>query len=74
MSEGPERMELHIGNDDWQLPILIVQRGRWHRWFFDINSGAKEIINRRIDRNQLAAIRIAVSYVDAQKDYFGRMI
>jgi hypothetical protein len=24
--EGPERMELHIGNDDWQLPILIVQR------------------------------------------------
>jgi hypothetical protein len=72
--EGPERMELHIGNNDWPLPILIVQRGRWHRWFFDMNSGAKGIINRRIGRNEVAAIRLASSYVEAQKDYFGRMV
>jgi Protein of unknown function (DUF2950) len=72
--KGPERMELQIGNNDWPLPILIVQKGRWHRWFFDTKSGAQEIINRRIGHNERATIRVALSYVDAQKDYFARMI
>jgi hypothetical protein len=71
--KGPERMELNVGNNDWPLPIPIVQRGRWHRWFFGTKSGTEEIINRRIDRNELAAIRVALSYLDAQKDYFERM-
>jgi hypothetical protein len=71
--EGPERVELYVGNHDRPLPIPIVQRGRWHRWFFDIKSGTEEIINRRIGRNQRAATRVALSYVDAQKDYFERM-
>jgi Protein of unknown function (DUF2950) len=74
VTEGPECMELHIGNTDWTFPILIVQKGRWYRWFFDTESGAEEIINRRIGRNELAAIRVVLSYVDAQKDYFARMI
>jgi Protein of unknown function (DUF2950) len=72
--EGPERMELRIGNNDWPSPILIVQKGRWHRWFFDTKSGAEEIINRQISNNERAAIRVARSYVDAQKDYFARMV
>ena len=72
--EGPERMELRIGNNDWPSPILIVQKGRWHRWFFDTKSGAEEIINRRISNDERAAIRVARSYVDAQKDYFARMV
>jgi Protein of unknown function (DUF2950) len=68
-------MELRIGNNDWPFPTLIVQKGRWHRWvFFDTKSGAKEIINRRISNNERAAIRVARSYVDAQKDYFARMV
>lgn len=71
--EGPERMQLHVGDNDWPLPIPIVQRGRWHRWQFDTQAGAEEMINRRIGRNELAAIHVALSYVDAQKDYFDRM-
>ena len=71
--EHPERMVLDVGPDDWPLPIPIVQRGRWHRWVFDTKAGADEIVNRRIGRNELAAIRVALSYVDAQKDYFERM-
>jgi Protein of unknown function (DUF2950) len=70
---GPEQMELDVGNNGWPLPIPIVQRGRWHRWQFDTESGAEEMINRRIGRNELAAIRVALTYVDAQKDYFERM-
>ena len=69
--QGDGRMELAIGNDDWPLPIPIVQKDG--RWLFDTKAGAQEIIDRRIGRNELAAIRVALAYVDAQKDYFARM-
>jgi hypothetical protein len=71
--EGPERVTLHVGNDDWPLPIPIVQRGRWHRWSFDTESELEAIIRGRVDRNELAAIRVALGYGAAQKDYFERM-
>jgi hypothetical protein len=71
--EHEERMVLEVGHDDWPLPIPIIQRGRWHRWVFDTQAGADEIVNRRIGRDELAAIQIALSYVDAQKDYFELM-
>jgi hypothetical protein len=71
--QGPQRIELEVGNDNWPLPILIVQKGRWDRWRFDAKSGADELVNRRIRRDESAAIRVALSYVDAQKDYFERI-
>jgi hypothetical protein len=71
--DGPERMRLTVGNNDWKLPISIVEKGRWHRWRFDTKAGADEMVNSRISRNEQAAIRVALSYVDAQKDYFDRM-
>jgi hypothetical protein len=71
--EGPERVELHVGNNDWPLPIAIVQEGRWDRWEFDTKSGVKEIIDRRIGRNEQAAVRVALGYVDAQKNHFQRV-
>jgi hypothetical protein len=71
--DGPERMRLIVGNNDWKLPISIVERGRWHLWRFDTKAGADEMITRRIGRNEQAAIRVALSYVDAQRDYFDRM-
>jgi hypothetical protein len=69
--KNAERVELDVGNDDWPLPIPIVQSGG--RWQFDTHAGAEEIINRRIGRNELAAIRVALAYVEAQKAYFDRM-
>jgi Protein of unknown function (DUF2950) len=69
--QGTDRVVLDVGNDDWPLPIPIVRvDGRWQ---FDTKEGAEEIINRRIGRNELAAIRVALTYVDAQKDYFNHM-
>ncbi len=68
---GPDHAELDVGADDWPLPIPIVQaNGRWH---FDTRAGAQEIIDRRIGRNELAAIRVMLTYVEAQKDYFDLM-
>jgi hypothetical protein len=63
-------MELDVGADGWPLPIpLAVTDGRWR---FDTQAGAQETINRRIGRNELAAIRVSLAYVDAQEDFFAR--
>jgi Protein of unknown function (DUF2950) len=67
---GPGRVEVDVGPDAWPLPIPIVQTG--DRWRFDTEDGAQEIVNRRIGRNEFAAIRVSLAYVAAQKDYFAR--
>jgi len=60
-------MILHIGTDDWSLPIPIVKKGK--SWGFDVGKGKKEILNRRIGRNELQAIDVVDAYVDAQHEY-----
>jgi hypothetical protein len=70
VADGQGRMVLQVGADDWPLPLPIVQQdGRWH---FDSADGAQEIVDRRIGRNEIAAIRVSLAYVDAQQDYFAR--
>jgi hypothetical protein len=67
---APGRDVLEVGPNDWPLPFPVVQvNGRWQ---FDSRAGAQEIVNRRIGRNEIAAIRVALTYVDAQRDYFQR--
>jgi hypothetical protein len=68
--DGSDRLMLEVGSNDWRLPIPIVQRDG--RWYFDPREGAQEIIDRRIGRNEIAAIRVCLVYVDAQNDYFAR--
>lgn len=58
---------VHVGKDDWPLPIPIVKDG--DQWRFDTASGIEEILNRRIGRNELKAIAAARAYVDAQREY-----
>jgi hypothetical protein len=71
LSKVDERvMELIVGEDEWPLPIPIVQEE--DAWSFDTQEGIEEIIDRRIGRNELAAIAIARAYVDAQIEYARR--
>jgi hypothetical protein len=70
LPDGSDRMMLEVGSNNWQLPIPIVQREG--RWYFDLHQAAQEIIDRRIGRNEIAAIRVCLAYVDAQSDYFER--
>ena len=58
---------LHVGADDWSMPIPIVKKGK--SWGFDIGKGEKEILNRRIGRNELNVIDVIDAYVDAQHEY-----
>ena len=62
-----DKMVLHIGTDDWPMPIPIVKEGT--TWLFDIDKGKKEILNRRIGRNELNVIEVLDAYVDAQHEY-----
>jgi hypothetical protein len=62
-----DKMVLHIGTDDWPMPIPIVKKGS--TWLFDIDKGKKEILNRRIGRNELHVIDVLDAYVDAQHEY-----
>ena len=69
--DGLGRMVLSVGESDWPLPIPIVKdNGQWH---FDSFQGAQDLVDRRIGRNEIAAIRTALAYVDAQKLYFEMM-
>jgi len=65
---APDRMTLEVGDNHWPLPIPLVRSAG--RWQFDSEAGAQELINRRIGRNEVAAISTALSYVDAQKRFF----
>ena len=68
--KSPGRAELSVGPNDWPLPIPLVESNG--RWMFDTNAGAQTIVDRRIGRNELSAIRTLLACVDAQHDYFER--
>jgi hypothetical protein len=62
------RAEMAVGTVPWTLPIPLVQAGDG-RWRFDA-AGARELIaERRIGANERSAIRAALAYVDAQREY-----
>ncbi len=61
------KMVLHVGSDDWPLPIPIVKKGK--AWVFDTKAGKEEILNRRIGRNELGVIEVLRTYADAQHEY-----
>jgi len=63
-----DRIVLKIGPQDWPLPIPLVHTAAG--WRFDTQAGAQELIDRWIGRNEMAAIRTALAYVDAQKAFF----
>jgi hypothetical protein len=65
--ESDSKAVLHLGADGWPFPIpLLKQDGRW---FFDTEAGKEEILNRRIGANELGAIDVCRTYVQAQREY-----
>ena len=41
-------------------------------WRFDTAAGREEILNRRIGRNERAAMQVCLAYVDAQREYYAQ--
>src|SRR5215467_11059901 len=65
--DGDTKAIMIVGKDDFPFPIPIMRKG--DSWRFDTAAGREEILDRRIGRNELAAIQAVLAYVDAQNDY-----
>jgi hypothetical protein len=59
---------LYLGARNWPLPIPIVGAGT--SWHFDTAAGQKEILYRRVGRNEIATIRICQALVAAEAEYY----
>ena len=66
-AKNVNRATLVIGDEDWPSPIPIVRKDG--KWSFDAKAGRKEILNRRIGRNELDAIEVCHAFVEAQHEY-----
>jgi hypothetical protein len=58
---------LYVGAKNWPTPIPITSSGE--AWYFDTEAGKKEILFRRIGRNELSTIRVCQELVAAEDDY-----
>jgi len=68
VKEPDGSVTLYIGAENWPNPIPLAMKG--NLWFFDTEAGKKEILFRRIGRNELSAIRVCQELVAAQKEYY----
>jgi hypothetical protein len=61
---------MYIGAENWPAPIPLINKNG--AWYFDTPAGKKEILYRRVGRNEMAAIRVCEELVAAQKEYFSK--
>jgi hypothetical protein len=59
---------LYIGAENWPTPIPLVHKGS--AWYFDTAAGKKEILYRRIGRNEVSTMKVCQELVAAQKEYY----
>jgi Protein of unknown function (DUF2950) len=72
-AEGNKKATLILGADDYPFPIPLVNNqnivNNKSGWEFDPAAGRREILYRRIGRNELDAIQTCLAFVDAQNEY-----
>ena len=61
---------LYIGAENWPTPIPL--RHKDSAWYFDTPAGKKEVLYRRIGKNELAVIQVCREVVDAEKEYYSQ--
>jgi hypothetical protein len=65
--EPDKSVTLYIGAENWPFPIPLVNKNG--SWFFDTAAGKKEILFRRIGRNENDTVDTLEALVSAQKQY-----
>jgi hypothetical protein len=58
---------LYIGAKNWPTPIPLANKGG--SWYFDTEAGKKEILYRRVGKNEMSTIRVCEELVAAEKEY-----
>jgi len=67
VKEPDNTVALYVGAENWPLPIPLVE---YHgAWYFDAELGRQEIRYRRIGNNEMEALEVARTLVDAEKEY-----
>jgi hypothetical protein len=66
-TEPDKSVTLYIGAENWPFPIPLVQKNG--AWLFDTAKGKKEVLFRRIGRNEDFTTDTLESLVEAQKEY-----
>jgi hypothetical protein len=64
---SPDRAVLQVGDDAWPLPLVMLRRDG--AWRFDTAAATREIVDRRIGRNELDTIDVLRELVRAQDEY-----
>src|ERR1700739_240020 len=59
---------LYIGAENWPTPIPL-KNNKSNLWYVDTAAGKKEILFRRVGRNEMSAIRVCQELAAAQKEY-----
>jgi hypothetical protein len=66
--EPDQTATLYVGAENWPMPIPLVKNSGG-AWYFDTESGIKEILFRRIGANENDAIDVLHTLVSAQREY-----
>lgn len=69
--EPDDETTLYVGAENWPLPIPIVEKNG--AWYFDSAMGKREIMFRRIGKNEMDAAESLHALVDAENDYYTQM-
>jgi hypothetical protein len=64
---APDTFILEVGAGRWPLPLPIVKEG--DAWKFDSKTGVREMVLRRIGRNELAVLGVMKGLLAAQQEY-----
>jgi len=59
---------LYVGAENWPMPIPLLEKGK--SWYFDTVAAQKEILYRRVGRNEMSTIHVCQQLVAAQKEYY----
>jgi hypothetical protein len=66
--DGDAKVTLLVGPEEHPFAVPIVSKEG--KWFFDTAAGKEEMLNRRIGKNELGAIRVCRAYVAGQQEFY----
>jgi hypothetical protein len=65
--KADDRFVLNLGVQNWPFPIPLVKKNG--AWFFDTAAGREEVVNRRVGEDEVTAIGVCRTYLEAQHEY-----
>jgi hypothetical protein len=68
VKEPDGTVSLYVGAENWPFPIPLVEKSG--AWYFDTDAGKKEILYRRIGKNEMEAMEVCRALADSEKDYY----